>query len=100
MGFWSATRDRLRGLRDCFRGWGKRDAVRVFAKLDDPECWNGGIIKLTMRECRALCAANRQIAATEIDAFSSPMRVWVEGRGLRVMVTMIRPSRPSPPAAR
>jgi hypothetical protein len=90
----------MRAIRDRLRGWGKRNAVSAFEKLDDPKCSNGGIVKLTMRECRALLAANRRIAATEMDAFSSPMRVWVEGRGLRVMVRMIRPSLLSPPAIR
>ena len=64
-------------------GWSERERLRSLnRKLHDPRFWNGGIVKLTRSEYRALPKLNRRVTADNPKALTSSILVWVEGRGL------------------
>ncbi|HLZ06179.1 MAG TPA: hypothetical protein VKR55_29020 [Bradyrhizobium sp.] len=51
-------------------------------KLDEPHFYDGGLLKLTDREYRALPELNRRVTAAKQNALTSPLVVWVQERGL------------------
>ena len=68
-----------------WRGWNEQDIDRLGQKLGDPAGYDGGVLRLTEREYRALPEFNRRvIAATPAAVFHSVL-AWVERRGLRLL---------------
>lgn len=64
------------------RGWTERDIESLENALGDPRSYDGGIVKLTQLQFRALEERNRRVAQNERTLKISPLLVWVNGRGL------------------
>jgi hypothetical protein len=69
-------------IEDGLRGWGERDVKNLENALADPRSYDGGIIKLTQKQFRALEERNRRVVEGKPTVKVSPLLVWVEGRGL------------------
>jgi hypothetical protein len=68
--------------RSCFRGWDEGDIAALQERMNDPTAYNGGILKLSERQFRALQERNRRIGQRKRAATASPLLVWIERRGL------------------
>ncbi|MEA2922224.1 MAG: hypothetical protein QOF07_2187 [Bradyrhizobium sp.] len=97
MGPW--FRSQAINIRDDVRRWREEDLLGLAKRLDNYMAYNGGIIKLTKQEYRALRTLNRREAVRLGVVDPSPFLACVEGFGLRRLVRMM-PSRSCPPAAR
>jgi hypothetical protein len=69
-------------IKDYRRGWRKEDLESLSAKLDDPEAYQDGMLRLTMPEYLALPELNRENVAKTPQAKTSPLLVWVQDQGL------------------
>jgi hypothetical protein len=79
-----------RVVRDWWRGWSDRDAHSLNERLYDYRCFKDGMLKVTVREFRALPELNRRAAARENPAVTiSIILLWVEGRGLIQVVRLL-----------
>ena len=68
--------------RSYCRGWDEGDIESLQERMADPTSYSGGILKLSMRQFRALQERNRRIDQRKRAATASPLLVWIEGRGL------------------
>jgi hypothetical protein len=64
------------------RGWDERDLASLRDKLEDPRAYRDGMLLLIVREYRALSEHNRQVVAVNPRALTSPLMIWVQGKGL------------------
>lgn len=76
-------------VRDWWRGWSERDVDSLIRKLDDPLCYNGGILKITIREHKAWPVLSRRLLSQNPKLIRSPVLAWAEGKGLFQMVRLL-----------
>jgi len=75
-------RERMLDALSYLRGWTERDIETLEETLADPRYYDGGIVKLTQFQFRALEERNRRVAQNKLLVKISPLLVWVRGRGL------------------
>jgi hypothetical protein len=59
--------------RQIWRGWGDADVASLTRKLDDPAAYSGGIVKISVKEYRALAELNRSIQKSKLPELRSPL---------------------------
>ena len=79
---WSYLRERRLDALSYLRGWTQRDIETLEKALDNPGFYDGGIVKLTRLQFRALKERNRRAEQNKQTLKISPLLVWVKGRGL------------------
>jgi hypothetical protein len=80
--WWRTVEEYCRERLGYLRGWTERDIEALEKALNDPKHYDGGIVKLTRLQFRALEERNRRVTQNKRNPKISPLLVWVKGRGL------------------